>query len=91
MKLKMNLKQNGKENYLIMKKLISWNKVLKEQQNVKLLRSQVENEIREEFLNEQDDIQKRIEKSVKDKYELKLKHFQIKENEYKRKYKLPIR
>ena len=58
--------------------------VLKEQQNVKLLRSQVENEIREEFLNEQDDIQKRIEKSVKDKYELKLKHFQIKENEYKK-------
>ena len=40
--------------------------------------------MREEFLNEQDDIQKRIEKSVKDKYELKLKHLQIKENEYKK-------
>ena len=59
-------------------------KVLKEQQNSKLLRSQVENEIREEFLNEQEDVQKRIEKSVKDKYELKFKHLQIKENEYKK-------
>lgn len=59
-------------------------KVLKEQQNSKLLKSQVENEIREEFLNEQDDVQKRIEKSVKDKYELKFKHLQIKENEYKK-------
>ena len=47
-------------------------KIIQEQQNSKLLKSQLENEIREEFLNEQDNIQKRIEESIKNKYELKL-------------------
>ena len=59
-------------------------KIIQEQQNSKLLKSQLENEIREEFLNEQDNIHKRIEESIKNKYELKLKQLQIKESEYKK-------
>ncbi len=59
-------------------------KIIKEKHNSRLLKSQIENKLREEILSEQEESEKRIENNVREKYELKLKQFQIKENEYKK-------
>ena len=58
--------------------------VIREKQNNKLQKSQIENEVRNEFILEQDEIVRKIEQNIKNKYELKFKQFQIKENEYKK-------
>lgn len=58
--------------------------VLDERQNTKLLKSKIENQIREELYNKQENINKLFEENLKRKYELKFQHLQLKENEYKK-------